>query len=253
MSSAAFTRRKFLLSTAAATSSAVFLAACGGGGEEAPPAQSSASAIPQSEIDKAMDTETTLTFWTWVPDIKNQVKLFTDDVPEDQGRPGQRRSGRPALPEAPHGDPVRPGCARRRSDGVPVHPVLHPRRWESARPDALCAGRRSRTITPNGCGARSMSTVGCGASRRTPGRWACCIARTCSPRPASSRRRPTTISPPPPRRTTPRMRRATWSTSPPTRRGRSWPTCGRPVCGRSPSTARRRSRSTWPTRRPRRW
>ena len=82
MSSAAFTRRKFLLSTAAATSSAVFLAACGGGGEEAPPAQSSASAIPQSEIDKAMDTETTLTFWTWVPDIKNEVKLFTDTYPK---------------------------------------------------------------------------------------------------------------------------------------------------------------------------
>jgi multiple sugar transport system substrate-binding protein len=83
MSSAAFTRRKFLLSTAAATSSAMFLAACGGGGgEEAPPAQSSASAIPQSEIDKAMDTETTLTFWTWVPDIKNEVKLFTTKYPK---------------------------------------------------------------------------------------------------------------------------------------------------------------------------
>jgi multiple sugar transport system substrate-binding protein len=83
MSSTPFTRRKFLLTTAAATSSAMFLAACGGGGgEEAPPAQSSASAIPQSEIDKAKDTETTLTFWTWVPDIKNQVKLFTDKYPK---------------------------------------------------------------------------------------------------------------------------------------------------------------------------
>ena len=82
MSSAPFTRRKFLLTTAAATSSAWLLAACGGGGEEAPPAQASASAIPQADIDKALDTETTLTFWTWVPDIKNEVKLFTDKYPK---------------------------------------------------------------------------------------------------------------------------------------------------------------------------
>jgi len=82
MSSAPFTRRKFLLTTAAATSSAWLLAACGGGGEKAPQAQSSASTIPQADIDKAMDTETTLTFWTWVPDIKNEIKLFTTKYPK---------------------------------------------------------------------------------------------------------------------------------------------------------------------------
>src|SRR4051794_9667452 len=83
MSPTPFTRRKFLLTSAAATSSAWLLAACGGGGgQEAPPAQASASSVPQSDIDKAMDTETTLTFWTWVPDIKNEVKLFTDKYPK---------------------------------------------------------------------------------------------------------------------------------------------------------------------------
>ena len=83
MSPSPFTRRKFLLTSAAATSSAWLLAACGGGGEEeAPPAQSAASTIPQADIDKAMDTETTLTFWTWVPDIKNEVKLFTTKYPK---------------------------------------------------------------------------------------------------------------------------------------------------------------------------
>ena len=46
------------------------------------PRSPSASAIPQAEIDKAMDTETTLTFWTWVPDIKNEVKLFTTKYPK---------------------------------------------------------------------------------------------------------------------------------------------------------------------------
>jgi len=84
MSATPFTRRKFLISTAAAASSAWFLAACGGGGDEgnAPAAPQSPSQVPQSEIDKAMDTETTLTFWTWVPDIQNEIKLFTTTYPK---------------------------------------------------------------------------------------------------------------------------------------------------------------------------
>ena len=87
MSATPFTRRKFLISTAAAASSAWFLAACGGGdgggdGGNAPAAPQSASQVPQTEIDKAMDTETTLTFWTWVPDIQNEIKLFTTKYPK---------------------------------------------------------------------------------------------------------------------------------------------------------------------------
>jgi multiple sugar transport system substrate-binding protein len=72
-----------LISTAAAASSAWFLAACGGSNEENPgPAAQSASAVAQSDIDKALDTETTLTFWTWVPDIQKEVKLFTSKYPK---------------------------------------------------------------------------------------------------------------------------------------------------------------------------
>ncbi len=78
-----FTRRKFLISSAAAASSAWLLAACGGGGEDDPgTTQASASQVPQADIDKALDTETTLTFWTWVPDITNQVKMFTTKYPK---------------------------------------------------------------------------------------------------------------------------------------------------------------------------
>ena len=29
-----------------------------------------------------MDTETTLTFWTWVPGIENEIKLFTTKYPK---------------------------------------------------------------------------------------------------------------------------------------------------------------------------
>jgi multiple sugar transport system substrate-binding protein len=82
-SPSAFTRRKFLISSAAAASSAWLLAACGGGGGgNEPGPQASASQVPQSEIDRALDTETTLTFWTWVPDITNQVKMFTTKYPK---------------------------------------------------------------------------------------------------------------------------------------------------------------------------
>jgi multiple sugar transport system substrate-binding protein len=47
----------------------------GGGG-------SSGGAVSQEDIDKAMTTPTELTFWTWVPDIENEVKLFEEKYPD---------------------------------------------------------------------------------------------------------------------------------------------------------------------------
>jgi multiple sugar transport system substrate-binding protein len=83
MSATLFTRRKFLISTAAAASSAWFLAACSGGEPETPAAApQSPQQIPQADIDTALNTEATLTFWTWVPDIQNEVKLFTTKYPK---------------------------------------------------------------------------------------------------------------------------------------------------------------------------
>jgi len=81
--SSQFDRRKFLIGAAGAATSGWLLAACSGGdtGSGGTP-QASASQIPQADIDKALDTETTLTFWTWVPDITNQVKMFTDTYPK---------------------------------------------------------------------------------------------------------------------------------------------------------------------------
>lgn len=37
--------------------------------------------ITQEQIDQAMTTPTELTFWTWVPDIEDEVKLFEDKYP----------------------------------------------------------------------------------------------------------------------------------------------------------------------------
>lgn len=80
--SSAFTRRRFLVASATAASSAWLLAACSGGAPTTGTDVAPAAQVPQAEIDQALDTETTLTFWTWVPDITNQVKLFTTKYPK---------------------------------------------------------------------------------------------------------------------------------------------------------------------------
>jgi len=57
---------------------ALALTGCtGGGGGTA----DNTKPVSQSDIDKAMKTPTTLTFWTWVPDIKNEVALFEKKYP----------------------------------------------------------------------------------------------------------------------------------------------------------------------------
>ncbi|WP_437385530.1 ABC transporter substrate-binding protein [Plantibacter flavus] len=60
--------------------SALALAGCsapsssGGGSSTAP--------VSQADIDKAMTTPTTITFWSWVPDIQNQVDMFEAKYPD---------------------------------------------------------------------------------------------------------------------------------------------------------------------------
>ena len=44
--------------------------------------QGSASSLTQADIDKALHTPTNLTFWTWVPDIENEVALFEKAYPD---------------------------------------------------------------------------------------------------------------------------------------------------------------------------
>jgi len=62
-----------------AVSISMLLTACtpSSGGDGA--AQESVS---QDDIDTAMTTPTKLTFWTWVPDIENEVKLFEEKYPD---------------------------------------------------------------------------------------------------------------------------------------------------------------------------
>jgi multiple sugar transport system substrate-binding protein len=77
-------QRRAAIASALAAGSLV-LAACGGGGDGdggdgdgAAPAEE----ITQEEFDEAMSTPTELTFWTWVPDIQNEVDMFMEAYPE---------------------------------------------------------------------------------------------------------------------------------------------------------------------------
>ncbi|WP_230860208.1 ABC transporter substrate-binding protein [Actinoplanes aureus] len=68
-----------MLTVTAAAVAAVTLAACSGSSPD--PASAPAEAVSQADIDKAMTTPTTLTFWTWVPNIDQEVALFEKKYP----------------------------------------------------------------------------------------------------------------------------------------------------------------------------
>ncbi|MBT2500733.1 extracellular solute-binding protein [Agromyces sp. ISL-38] len=60
-----------------AVAAALILSGCAPGANEG----GGGGPVSQDEIDKAMTTPTKLTFWTWVPDIENEVKLFEEKYP----------------------------------------------------------------------------------------------------------------------------------------------------------------------------
>ena len=72
-------RRRTLLASAGAGSLSAARAAGGGDGKGG--GTSAAAAVSQADIDKAMSTATELTFWTWVPDIAQEVALFEQKYP----------------------------------------------------------------------------------------------------------------------------------------------------------------------------
>jgi multiple sugar transport system substrate-binding protein len=74
-------RRSFLGAAAATAVTSLALAACGGGGGSSGSTPAPAQNVSQADIDKAMSTPTTLTFWTWVPDISKEVAVFQEKYP----------------------------------------------------------------------------------------------------------------------------------------------------------------------------
>ena len=81
MTSSPFTRRRFLGSSLA-LSGGLALAACSGGGGDTSNAPPAAAKVDQGQIDQAMNTDTELTIWTWVPNIQNEIDLFEKKYPK---------------------------------------------------------------------------------------------------------------------------------------------------------------------------
>lgn len=71
------TRRTAMLAGVAALS--VALAGCAGGSSGG--GAETAKGPTQAEVDKAMTTPTTIDFWSWVPDIQNEIALFEKKYP----------------------------------------------------------------------------------------------------------------------------------------------------------------------------
>ncbi|WP_042394299.1 ABC transporter substrate-binding protein [Streptacidiphilus carbonis] len=71
--------RRSFLAAAGAVSLGAALAACGSGTSSG--SSSAAKTVSQSDIDKAMATPTTITFWTWAPNIQDEVALFQKKYP----------------------------------------------------------------------------------------------------------------------------------------------------------------------------
>ena len=71
------TKRALALASGVAVAALVLTGCTSTGG-----GSTSGSTVSQSDIDKAMNTATTLTFWTWVPDIKDEVALFEKKYPK---------------------------------------------------------------------------------------------------------------------------------------------------------------------------
>ena len=71
-------RRRFLTATSVLATS-VLIAACSSG--DSGSTGTAPAAVTPAEIDRAMQTPTELTFWTWVPDIEKEVALFEQKYP----------------------------------------------------------------------------------------------------------------------------------------------------------------------------
>lgn len=74
---------KPLTLAAALAAGALVLTACSGGGDDGgDDGGTTTEEVTQDQIDEALSTPTDLLFWTWVPDIQNQVDLFEAEYPE---------------------------------------------------------------------------------------------------------------------------------------------------------------------------
>ena len=73
------------------------LTACSGSDDEG--STDASATVSQADIDKAMQTPTELTFWTWVPDIQKEVALFQRKYPAIKVNVVNAGQGQPQYPK----------------------------------------------------------------------------------------------------------------------------------------------------------
>jgi multiple sugar transport system substrate-binding protein len=66
---------------AVVVAASLIMTACSSGGGSTDGGGGQTQAVSQADIDKAMQTPTELTFWTWVPGIEKEVALFQKKYP----------------------------------------------------------------------------------------------------------------------------------------------------------------------------
>jgi multiple sugar transport system substrate-binding protein len=74
-------RRRPLVAVGTIAAAALVLTGCAGSGGGSSSTGSTA-AVSSSAVSKAMNTPTTITFWTWVPKIQTEVNLFEKKYPK---------------------------------------------------------------------------------------------------------------------------------------------------------------------------
>ena len=124
-----------------------------------------------------MDTETTLTFWTWVPDIEQEVALFEKAYPEikvEVVNVGQGGSALPKLRTALQAGQGAPDVAQMEFQYIPSFTLT------TSLLDLRPYGRPTSQVQFVDWTWTQVSgpTARSGATRRTPARWACSTART---------------------------------------------------------------------------
>ena len=71
--------RRSFLAAGSLSAAGTLLAACSGSGGST---NSSPKAVPSSSLKKALSKPATITFWTWVPNIAQEIALFEKAYPK---------------------------------------------------------------------------------------------------------------------------------------------------------------------------
>ena len=167
--------RRNVLSLGSAAAAAVTLASCS---KSSTPSTEAAPSVAPSSFAAELKKPATLTFWTWVPDIKNEVALFEKKYPNikiNVVNAGQGLDEYTKLTTALKAGTGAPDVVQIEYSYIPTFTIT-----TTCSISGRTAPTTSRATSSTGPGRRSPPVRRCGRSLRTPDRWGCSTARTSS-------------------------------------------------------------------------